>query len=42
MYRSAIVDELGDVMFWIDELRPDQIECILDCHLEWTVKCVEI
>lgn len=42
MYRNAIVDELGDVMFWLDELRLDQIECILNVHPEWTTKCVEI
>ena len=42
MYGSAIVNELGHMMFWIDELRPDQITCLLDCHLEWSVKCVEI
>lgn len=42
MYRSAIVNELGDVMFWRDELLPKQIECILNEHSEWSVKCVEI
>lgn len=42
MYRSAIVDELGHVMFWRDELRPEQIECILNGHPEWSVKSVEI
>lgn len=42
MYRSAIVKELGDVMFWIDGLQPGQIECVLVCHPEWSVKCVEI
>lgn len=29
MYRSAIVNEVGDVMFWRDDLRSEQIECIL-------------
>ena len=42
MYRSAIVNELGDVMFWRDELRPEQIECVLYWHPEWSVICVEI
>lgn len=43
MYRSAIVNELGHVMFWCDELQGDeQIECILNGHPEWSVKCVEI
>lgn len=43
MYRSAIVDELGYVMFWCDDLRKDeQIESILNEHPDWFVKCVEI
>lgn len=43
MYRSAIVNELGHVMFWCDELQEDeQIECILNSHPEWSVKCVKI
>ena len=43
MYRSAIVDELGYVMFWCDELQgEEQIECILDSHPEWNRRCVEI
>ena len=43
MYRSAIVNELGHVMFWCDELQGDeQIECILNSHPEWSRKCVEM
>lgn len=42
MYRSAILNELGHAMFWCDELRRDQIECILNAHPEWTTKCVEM
>lgn len=43
MYRLAIVDELGYVMFWCDELQgEEQIECILDSHPEWNRRCVEI
>lgn len=43
MYRSAIVNELGHIMFWCDELQGDeQIECILNSHPEWSVKCVEM
>ena len=41
MYRRALVNELGHVMFWCDELRDGQIECILNGHPEWSVKCVE-
>ena len=43
MYRSAIVNELGHIMFWCDKLQGDeQIECILNSHPEWSVKCVEM
>lgn len=43
MYRSAIVNELGYVMFWCNELQGDeQIKCILNGHPEWSVKCVEM
>lgn len=43
MYRSAIVNELGYVMFWCNELQGDeQIECILNNHPKWSIKCVEI
>ena len=43
MYRSAIIDELGCVMFWCDELRgQEQIDCILDDHPEWSLKAIEI
>ena len=42
-FRSAIVDELGCVMYWCDELQDeDQIECILNSHPEWSRKCIEI
>lgn len=41
-YRSAIVDELGFVMFWCDELQGnEQIESILNAHPEWSRKCIE-
>ena len=42
-FRSAIVDELGYVMYWCDELQDkDQIECILNSHPEWSKKCIEM
>ena len=41
-FRSAIVDELGCVMFWCDELQgEEQIECILDSHPEWSIQYIE-
>lgn len=43
MYRSAIVNELGHVMFWCDKLQGnEQIECILNRHPEWSIKCMEV
>ena len=43
MYRSSIIDELGYIIFWCNELHGDkQIECILCGHPEWSVKCVEM
>ena len=42
-FRSAIIDELGCVMYWCDELQDeDQIECILNSHPEWSRKCIEM
>ena len=42
MYRTAIVDELGYVMFWCDELQDEtQIETILNSHPEWSRKAIE-
>ncbi len=41
-YRTAIVDEMGWVMFWCDELQgQDQIDAILDGHPEWSVRAIE-
>ena len=41
-YRSAIVDEIGYVMFWCDELQgEEQIECILNGHPEWKIEYIE-
>ena len=43
MYRTAIVDETGCVMYWCDELQgAEQIECILDSHPEWRLQSIEI
>ena len=43
VYRSAIVDELGCVMYWCDELQGDeQVDGILDGHPEWKVAAIEL
>ena len=41
-FRSAIVDELGYVMYWCDELQDEEIECILNNHPEWRRKCIQM
>lgn len=40
-FRSAIVDELGEVMYWCSELSKKEIKDILDTHPEWRKECVE-
>lgn len=41
-YRTAIIDEIGHVMYWCDELQGwDQIESILIGHPEWGVIAIE-
>lgn len=42
MYRRAIVDELGVVMFWCSELSDNQIKNILVEYPECSIRCVEI
>lgn len=41
-YRSAIVDECGDVVMWCDEMSQDEIQEILDQHPEWRERCIFI
>ena len=40
-FRTAIVDELGKVMYWCDALSQSKINEILDNHIEWKQKCIE-
>lgn len=42
MYKRAIVDELGHVMYWCSELNDEGIMCILAEYPEATIKCVAI
>lgn len=41
-FRSAIVDELGYVVYWCSDLYPGQVENILENHPEWKVRCIQI
>ena len=41
-FRTAIVDETGCVMFWVDTLQSDdQVEAILAAHPEWSCVAIE-
>lgn len=42
MYKRAIVDELGYVMYWYSELSDKEIMRILAEYPEATIKCVEM
>ena len=43
MYRRAIVDELGCVVVWCDELEcEEEIITILMEYPECSVKCIEV
>lgn len=39
-YRSAIVDELGNLVAWCCELSESEKERILDDHPEYTISCI--
>ena len=39
-FRSAIVDELGEVMYWLSDLTKAEIDEIMSNHEEWMIKCV--
>lgn len=37
-FRSAIVDELGEVMHWCSDLSKAEIDRIMDEHEEWRIR----
>ena len=39
-YRTAIVDECGDVVMWCEDMDQDEIEEILEDHIEWRMRCI--
>lgn len=42
IFKTAIVDELGHIMFWCDELQDEkEMEGILNEFPEWSLKCME-
>lgn len=42
MYRTAIVDECGDIMYWCSELTLEQEIAILNEYQEWTKRAIYI
>lgn len=40
-YRSAIVDELGALVAWCDELTESEKKRIMDNHPEYNFSCLE-
>jgi hypothetical protein len=41
-YKSAIVDECGDIVYWCENLTENEIREILANHIEWRRTCIEI
>lgn len=41
-YKSAIVDELDNVMYWCDDLSAEEMKLILSSHPEWAIEVVEL
>ena len=37
-FRRAIVDELGNVIYWCSELSDEEIKLILSEHEEYSIK----
>lgn len=42
MYRSAIVDELGCVKYWCDQLTTCEGQNLLNNHPEWRLEYIEV
>lgn len=42
LYRRAIVDELGCIMYWCSDLTDEEIDEILIYHPEWSIKCIAV
>lgn len=40
-YRTAIVDECGDIIAWCDNLSHEERNQILEENPEWSVQCVQ-
>ena len=40
-FKSAIVDELGKIVYWCEDLSDNEIEEILTKYTEYRIACIE-
>lgn len=40
-YRTAIIDECGDIVAWVSDIGNMRAMELLDEHPEWTTRCIE-
>ena len=41
-FKTAIVDELGYIVYWCCDITNEKKERILSEHPEWAVKCIQM
>lgn len=41
-FKTAIVNELGEIIQWCEDLTENEIDEILIKHPEWRTKCIEL
>ena len=41
-FRSAIVDELGEIVAWCSEFTESEIDAILETYTEYRIECIQI
>lgn len=39
-YRTAIVDELGEPIYWLSDISESQCDSILESHPDWHLECI--
>lgn len=40
-FKTAIVNELGEIIQWCEDLTDNEIDEILVNHPEWRIACIE-
>jgi hypothetical protein len=40
-FKTAIVNELGEIIQWCEDLTENEIDEILIKHPEWRIACIE-